>query len=168
MWRNRKKPPDCGARGCDLSRQGGGSFRHPGLVECHPPRHLPRGLFSMNCGQTLFGSDRIRTEGLDSCLTRFLHANRYPPTDQVRGHASLESATIPTGSNSMHRLLVLYNEPKDPAHFRKYYVETHVPLASKGRGVRAGNSSFDEKPGGPGKPPYFCVFEADFESEAAL
>ena len=31
----------------------------------------------------------------------------------------------------MHKLLVLYNEPKDPAHFRKYYVETHVPLASK-------------------------------------
>jgi len=22
----------------------------------------------------------------------------------------------------MHRLLVLYNEPKDPTHFRKYYV----------------------------------------------
>ena len=31
----------------------------------------------------------------------------------------------------MHRLLVLYNEPKDPAHFKKYYVETHVPLAHK-------------------------------------
>src|SRR5579871_4022515 len=25
-------------------------------------------------------------------LTRFLHANRYPPPDQVRGHASLENA----------------------------------------------------------------------------
>jgi hypothetical protein len=25
-------------------------------------------------------------------LTRFLCANRYPPTDQVRGHASLENA----------------------------------------------------------------------------
>jgi hypothetical protein len=31
---------------------------------------------------------------LDSCLTRFLHANRYPPTDQVQGHASLENALI--------------------------------------------------------------------------
>ena len=29
----------------------------------------------------------------------------------------------------MHRLLVLYNDPKDAAHFKKYYVETHVPLA---------------------------------------
>ena len=36
----------------------------------------------------------------------------------------------------MHRLLVLYNEPKDPAHFRKYYVETHLPLASKIPGVK--------------------------------
>src|SRR6185437_14821706 len=25
-------------------------------------------------------------------LTRFLHANRYPPSDQVRRHASLENA----------------------------------------------------------------------------
>src|ERR1700733_7608943 len=29
-------------------------------------------------GWSLFGSDRIRTEAPDSCLTRFLHANRYP------------------------------------------------------------------------------------------
>src|SRR5579872_1691739 len=27
-------------------------------------------------------------------LTRFLHANRYPPPDQVRGHASLENALV--------------------------------------------------------------------------
>jgi uncharacterized protein (TIGR02118 family) len=70
--------------------------------------------------------------------------------------------------NLMHRLLVLYNEPKDPAHFRKHYVETHVPLASKMPGVKAASYSFDAKPLGPGKTPYFCVFEADFESEAAL
>jgi uncharacterized protein (TIGR02118 family) len=68
----------------------------------------------------------------------------------------------------MHRLLVLYNEPKDPAHFRKYYVETHVPLVSKMPGVKASSYSFEAKPLGSGKTPYFCVFEADFESEAAL
>jgi uncharacterized protein (TIGR02118 family) len=67
----------------------------------------------------------------------------------------------------MHRLLVLYSEPKDPAHFRKYYVETHVPLASKIPGVKKATYSFDVKPLG-GKATYFCVFEADFESEAAL
>jgi uncharacterized protein (TIGR02118 family) len=68
----------------------------------------------------------------------------------------------------MHRQLVLYNEPKDPAHFRKYYVETHVPLANKLPGVKATSYSFDVKPLGSAKAPYFCVFEADFESEAAL
>ena len=67
----------------------------------------------------------------------------------------------------MHRLLVLYNEPKDPAHFKKYYVETHVPLFKKLTGVKSMSYSFDVKPLGPG-PKYFCVFEADFESEAAL
>ena len=32
-----------------------------------------------------------------SCLTRFLHANRDPPSDQVRGHASLENANAIEG-----------------------------------------------------------------------
>ncbi len=73
----------------------------------------------------------------------------------------------------MHKLLVLYNAPKDPTHFRKYYVETHLPLASKIPGVKSSCYSFDVKamgPGnlGPGNSPYFCIFEAEFESEAAL
>ena len=68
----------------------------------------------------------------------------------------------------MHKLLVLYNEPKDPAHFRKHYLETHLPLASKLPGVKAAHYTFDVKPLGPGKTPYFCIFEAEFESEAAL
>jgi uncharacterized protein (TIGR02118 family) len=68
----------------------------------------------------------------------------------------------------MHGLLVQYNEPKDPANFRKYYVETHLPLASKMSGVKAVSYSFDVKPLAQGKPPYFCVFEVDFESEATL
>ena len=37
----------------------------------------------------------------------------------------------------MNKLLVLYNEPKDPAHFRKYYVETHSPLVSRLPGLKA-------------------------------
>jgi uncharacterized protein (TIGR02118 family) len=68
----------------------------------------------------------------------------------------------------MHKLLVLYNEPKDPTHFRKYYVETHLPLVSKMPGVKASRYSFDVKPLGPGKAPYFCIFEVEFENEAAL
>jgi len=68
----------------------------------------------------------------------------------------------------MHRLLVLYNEPKDPAHFRKYYVETHAPLANKIPGIKNVHYSFDAKQLGADKAPYFCIFEADFDSEAAL
>ena len=68
----------------------------------------------------------------------------------------------------MHKLLVLYNEPKDPAHFRKYYVEKHLPLASKIPGLRASRYTFDVKPRAPGNAPYFCIFEGEFDSEAAL
>jgi uncharacterized protein (TIGR02118 family) len=68
----------------------------------------------------------------------------------------------------MHKLLVLYNEPKDPAHFRKYYVETHSLLVSKIPGLRASRYTFDVKSLGPGKAPYFCIFEAEFESEATM
>jgi uncharacterized protein (TIGR02118 family) len=60
------------------------------------------------------------------------------------------------------------NMPKDPAHFRKYYVETLLPLARKLPGLKASRYSFDMKPLGPGKAPYFCIFEAEFENEAAL
>jgi uncharacterized protein (TIGR02118 family) len=79
-----------------------------------------------------------------------------------------ETSQKQIGRYVVHRLLVLYNEPKDPAHFKKYYVETHVPIASKMPGVKSAHYSFDAKPLSPGKAPYFCVFEADFENEAAL
>lgn len=67
----------------------------------------------------------------------------------------------------MHRMLVLYPPPKDPDHFRRYYVETHVPLAMKLPGLRAARYAFDVQ-GIMGQSPYFCVFEAEFDSEQAL
>ena len=67
----------------------------------------------------------------------------------------------------MHKILVLYNKPKDPDHFRKYYVETHVPLAAKLPGLRAHRYSFNVE--GLGAPsPYFCIFEAEFADAAAM
>ena len=36
----------------------------------------------------------LTAESATLFLTRFLHANRYPPPDQVRGHASLENAML--------------------------------------------------------------------------
>ncbi len=67
----------------------------------------------------------------------------------------------------MHRVLVLYPPPKDPAHFKKYYVETHMPLAMQMPGLISARYSFAIE--GHGAPsPYFCIFEADFANEAAM
>jgi uncharacterized protein (TIGR02118 family) len=37
----------------------------------------------------------------------------------------------------MAQLLVLYNQPADPAAFDRYYFEKHVPIAKKVPGVRS-------------------------------
>ncbi len=47
-------------------------------------------------------------------------------------------------------------------------IQTHLPLVSKLPNLKASRYSFDVKPLGPGKAPYFCIFEAEFENEAAL
>jgi 4-carboxymuconolactone decarboxylase len=67
----------------------------------------------------------------------------------------------------MHRVLVLYAAPKDPAHFKKYYVEAHLPLAMKMPGLLAGRYSFAIEGVGAASP-YFCVFEGDFASAEAM
>lgn len=67
----------------------------------------------------------------------------------------------------MHKLVVLYPAPTDPAHFREYYVSTHLPLAEKLPGLLDWRYSF-EVASGPGESPYFAIFEADFEDVAAL
>ena len=41
-------------------------------------------------------------------------------------------------------------------------------LVRKMPGVKASRYSFDVKPLGPGKAPYFCIFEAEFEDETGL
>jgi uncharacterized protein (TIGR02118 family) len=67
----------------------------------------------------------------------------------------------------MHKMIVLYNPPTDPAHFKKYYTEIHVPLAAKLPGLKAHRYAFDVKAMG-GASPYFCVFEAEFADAAAM
>jgi uncharacterized protein (TIGR02118 family) len=67
----------------------------------------------------------------------------------------------------MHRLLVLYPPPTDPAAFREYYEANHLPLAARMPGLRGLRWGFDVAAPG-GDPPYFCVFEADFEDAGAL
>ena len=63
---------------------------------------------------------------------------------------------------------IMSNEPKDPTHFRKYYVETRSALVKRLPGLKASRYAFDVKPLGSDEPPYFSVFEAEFESEVAM
>lgn len=68
----------------------------------------------------------------------------------------------------MHRLLVLYFKPSDPGHFKRYYEEKHLKLVAQLPGMRAGRHSFDVKLLTGAEAPFFCIFEADFDSEAAM
>lgn len=42
----------------------------------------------------------------------------------------------------MYRMTILYGTPADPEHFRAYYLETHVPLARRMRGLTGWNLSW--------------------------
>ncbi|MEQ8345673.1 MAG: EthD family reductase [Sneathiellaceae bacterium] len=69
----------------------------------------------------------------------------------------------------MHKLVVLYGQPTDPEHFRRYYVETHLPLAAKLPGLKASRYSFDVVGlGAEGPSPYFCIYEGEFADAAAM
>lgn|SRR5579872_456513 len=66
----------------------------------------------------------------------------------------------------MSRILVLYNQPADPAAFDKYYFETHVPKAKKIPGLR----SYIVNSGSPaimspGQAPYL-IAELEFDTMA--
>ncbi|WP_410565753.1 EthD family reductase [Amycolatopsis sp. cmx-4-61] len=67
----------------------------------------------------------------------------------------------------MHRLTVLYPPPADEAHFREYYVRTHLPLAAKLPGLLQSQYSFDVA-ALRGESRYFAVFHADFESAETM
>lgn len=67
----------------------------------------------------------------------------------------------------MHRVLALYGMPKDPEHFRRYYEETHIPIARKMPGAKGLRWSFDVQ-GLMGESPYFCIAELDFDSAESL
>jgi uncharacterized protein (TIGR02118 family) len=67
----------------------------------------------------------------------------------------------------MHRLLVSYPAPADPARFMDYYVGSHVPLARQLPGLQACRWMRPQALG-PAEAVPFLLFEADFESEAAM
>ena len=67
----------------------------------------------------------------------------------------------------MHKVIALYPPPKDPAHFKKYYEGTHLPLAQQMPGLISSRHSFAIE--GVGAPsPYFCIWEGAFADAAAM
>ncbi|MGY2074825.1 EthD family reductase [Blastococcus sp. SYSU DS0828] len=67
----------------------------------------------------------------------------------------------------VHRLVVSYGQPEDPAAFDAYYRETHTPLALRQPGlVRLTYGkpvSLD-----PAQPAPYLIAELDFDSEEAM
>ena len=67
----------------------------------------------------------------------------------------------------VHRLVVSYGTPEDPAAFDTYYRETHTPLALRQPGLvrlTFGHArSLD-----PAQPAPYLVAELDFDSEQAM
>jgi uncharacterized protein (TIGR02118 family) len=67
----------------------------------------------------------------------------------------------------MHKVIVLYDAPADPQHFRSYYESKHLPLAARLPGLRSSRYSFAIQGPGGAPPPFFCIWEGEFADEAA-
>jgi uncharacterized protein (TIGR02118 family) len=68
----------------------------------------------------------------------------------------------------MAQLLVLYNQPADPAEFDRYYFETHIPLAKKVPGLRSYIVSAGKPAMMVGSVSPHLVAELEFDSMDAL
>ena len=67
----------------------------------------------------------------------------------------------------VHRLVVSYGTPEDPAAFDSYYRETHTPLALKQPGLVRLTFGHGQAMD-PAQPVPYLVAELDFDSEAAM
>lgn len=67
----------------------------------------------------------------------------------------------------MHSLLILYPPQPEPERFMAYYEDTHLPLVRKIPGLRQFSYGFNLA-AMDGESPYFCRFEADFETAEAM
>lgn len=68
----------------------------------------------------------------------------------------------------MTRLLVLYNQPADPAAFDRYYAETHIPIAKKIPGLLSYIVSAAPPTAMAGDVKPHLIAELEFENAAAL
>lgn len=67
----------------------------------------------------------------------------------------------------MHRFMALYPPQDDPAAFRDYYVQKHIPLAAKMPGAKNLAYGFDVEALNGGDT-WACVFTCDFDSLQAM
>ncbi|MCQ1994397.1 EthD family reductase [Arthrobacter sp. zg-Y1171] len=67
----------------------------------------------------------------------------------------------------MHTLVVLFRQPRDPVAFRRHYRNVHLPLVRNIPGLRELRAS-EELRSAEEQPPYFALFEADFDDESAM
>jgi uncharacterized protein (TIGR02118 family) len=68
----------------------------------------------------------------------------------------------------MVKLTVLYGQPKDPAAFERYYLDTHTPIALKIKGVRRFEIARVTAMADGSPPPYFRIADVYFDDLAAL
>ncbi len=68
----------------------------------------------------------------------------------------------------MYKVLVLYQTPDDPQHFKDYYLGTHLPLAKQLPGLEACRYTYDVRSPMGGDAPFFCIWEGQFADEAAF
>jgi uncharacterized protein (TIGR02118 family) len=67
----------------------------------------------------------------------------------------------------VHRLMVSYGQPTDPAAFDAHYRDTHAPLALKMPGLVRFTYGHPQAMD-PSSPAPYLVAELDFESEQAM
>jgi uncharacterized protein (TIGR02118 family) len=70
-------------------------------------------------------------------------------------------------THPMHCLTVIYPAPDNPEHFKKYYKETHIPLAKQLPGLKSCHYAYPAAIGPADNVP-FCIFQAWFESPDAM
>jgi uncharacterized protein (TIGR02118 family) len=67
----------------------------------------------------------------------------------------------------MHKLMVLYPEPRDRTAFEDYYTSTHLPLIKQLPEILEWRYSLNVA-AAQDTSPYFAIFEADFPDAEAM
>lgn len=68
----------------------------------------------------------------------------------------------------MYRMTILYGMPTDPEAFRRYYYDTHIPIARRMKGLTGWNLQWIDDPAAPGTAaPNKYMLVADLYAESA-